>query len=64
MTRKEYNHKQSRFNTLFEKWFSPNPSITPAEMREMSALRDELAAYDQDRAFFEAVRRGEISAHS
>lgn len=64
MNKKEYTHKEYRFSVLFDKWFCPNPTITPAEMREMSALRDELAAYDQDRAFFEAVRRGEISAHS
>ena len=64
MSAAEYAKKSRRFDRLFDKWMCPNPSITADEMREMSALRDELTAYDEHIAFLNAVRLGDISPHS
>ena len=64
MTSSEYSKKCRRFDHLFDKWMCPNPTITADEMREMSALRDELTAHDNHIAFMNAVRSGDISPHS
>lgn len=61
MNKAEYIRKQRRFDALFDKWFCPQPSITPDEIREMDRLRDDLTAYDRHHAFLHAVNSGEVS---
>lgn len=61
MTHREYNEKSFRFNILFEKWFCPLGNISPDELREMFALRDEMCKFDEHQSFLEAVASGEVS---